>query len=71
MDDTKKWYESKGVWGGVIAVLAAIAAPVFGVTIDEIEQGNLVDIAVGIAGVIGGALAAWGRIRATKTISGE
>ena len=41
MDETKKWYESSGVWGGVITIVA-VAAGYFGYTIAP--DGRLTDL---------------------------
>ncbi len=65
--DTKQWWESKTVWGGLIAVGAAVAGA-FGVTVDGAAQNEIAEYAVAIAGAIGGLLAIYGRIKAGKTI---
>lgn len=73
MDETKSWYASKGVWGGIIA-LASVIAGFFGVQIDESTQAVIVDQITGSAaavGVIAGAVTAiWGRLAANKQIGG-
>lgn len=73
MDETKSWYASKGVWGGIVA-LASIIAGFFGITIDENTQAVIVDQVTGSAaaiGVIAGAVTAiYGRIAATKQVGG-
>lgn len=68
MDETKKWYASRTVWGGLIAFAAAVIAPMAGVTIDAVLQGDMVDVAVAGGGVIGSLIAIWGRLKASKTI---
>lgn len=67
MEETKAWYESKAVWGGLITVAAAIAGA-FGVSIGADMQGQIVDYVVLGASAIGGLAAIYGRIRASKVI---
>jgi quinol-cytochrome oxidoreductase complex cytochrome b subunit len=57
----KKWWEMKGVWGGLIAVLAGIGG-LFGYTIAPDDQEALTGILVGLAGSVGGIIAIIGRI---------
>lgn len=66
--ETKKWYESSGMWGGLIALVSAVLAPVLGVTLDAALQADITSAVVAGGGVVGSLLAIWGRIRATKTI---
>lgn len=72
MIDDKAWYMSKGVWGGVIAFLGVIATRFFGIQInadDQIIITNYLVTGIGQgAAMIGGLLAIWGRIKATKKI---
>jgi uncharacterized membrane protein len=73
MDESKAWYASKGVWGGVLAV-ASVVGGYFGVKLDEATQTVIVDQITGAASAIGiivGAVTAiYGRIAATKQIGG-
>ena len=68
MEETKVWYQSRGVWGGLLALVAAILAPVAGVTLDAAAQGEIVDIIIGASGLVGSAFAIYGRIKASSTI---
>jgi uncharacterized membrane protein HdeD (DUF308 family) len=63
----KHWWESKAVWGGVVALIAGILG-VFGVAVSTAEQGLLVESLTGIAAAVGGLLAIYGRIKASKSI---
>jgi len=63
----KKWYESKTVWGGLIAVGAA-AAGAFGIVIDADTQDQIAECIVVIATAAGGLLAIYGRIKADREI---
>lgn len=64
---TKKWYASKGVWGGIVAVVAAIAAG-FGYQLGPEAQGDLVTALAAIGGAVGGVVAVAGRVVASKKI---
>jgi hypothetical protein len=67
MEENKKWYESKAVWGGLIAVGAAIVGG-FGIDVDAATQGEIVDYIVVGVGAIGGLVAIIGRLQANKKI---
>lgn len=64
--DSKKWYESKGVWGAVAAIVCGLAAA-FGKDIGISEE-SLTELLVQAGVVIGGAVALYGRIKAEKAI---
>lgn len=66
MDDTKVWYTSKTVWGSIIAVVAGIAGA-FGFNIDSAGQEVISTSIVGAVSIVGGLIALYGRLRATKT----
>jgi ABC-type antimicrobial peptide transport system permease subunit len=69
--DSKAWYASKGVWGGIVGVLAGGLA-LLGHALSAETQATLVDNAVaigtGVATIIGGAVAIYGRLKADKII---
>lgn len=67
MDENKKWYESRTVWGSAV-VLLATAAGAFGFVVDEAIQGQLVDHIMAAITAAGGIVAIWGRIKASKKI---
>ena len=67
MEENKAWYMSKTVWGGLIAVGAAVAGS-FGVDVDAATQGEIADYIVVGVGAIGGLVAIWGRVKAEKKI---
>jgi uncharacterized membrane protein len=67
MQDVKPWYMSKTIIGAVITVLALVAG-VFGYGIGAEDQAALADYAVTIGGVVGGLLAIYGRVKASKDI---
>lgn len=68
MIDEKKWYASKGVWGGIVTVLA-LALTAFGYGIGPDDQVALTDYLVSIGGAVGGLLAIYGRVKASKKVS--
>lgn len=70
MDDSKGWYSSRTIWGGIIAVGAAIAGA-FGYTVSDVDQSQLMEIVSTVAAALGGVVAIWGRITASKSISGK
>ncbi len=67
MDQSKPWWQSQGIWGSVVVVLAAIAA-LFNIDFDESMKSQLTEILVGGSGLAGGIIAFIGRIKATKKI---
>lgn len=71
MEDTKPAIASSGVWGGVIALAAALAPAVLtsaGVRAPE-DQQAVVSAGFQLISGIGAAVAVYGRIRATKRIA--
>lgn len=67
MNGDKKWYESKGVWGGLVTLVAAGAA-IAGYTINDADVEQLTNLATALGAAIGGVLAIWGRVAASKPI---
>jgi hypothetical protein len=70
MDSMKNWYQSKTVWGALIAVAASILQ-VAGLEVGLEDQAQLSDIAVTLVGAVGGLLALYGRLVATRGIGGK
>ena len=68
MTSTKSFLASTTVWGGLVAVAAAILG-FFGYTIAEADQAAIVDAVASAAGLIGGLIAIVGRVRASKRIA--
>ena len=67
MEGVKSLFESRTFWGAVIAVLSALAGFI-GYTVAAEDQAALIEHVSTITGVIGGLIAIWGRIKATKMI---
>ena len=68
MADEKHWYQSKTIWGGLVAFAAALAG-LFGVNIDAASVDALALALTNAAAAIGAALAIIGRLDAVKTIA--
>ncbi|AOF91685.1 hypothetical protein [Sinorhizobium sp. RAC02] len=66
-DDLKAWYQSRTVWGALIAILASLANAA-GVEVTAGVEGELADLIVAAAGTIGGMLVLYGRISARRRV---
>ncbi|NTF06900.1 hypothetical protein G6L37_12085 [Agrobacterium rubi] len=67
MDTVKAWYQSKTVWGALIAVLAPLLQ-VVGLNLPAGFEGELAEGLTTVAGGIGGLIALYGRLSATRVI---
>lgn len=65
--EPKSWYQSRTVWGGVVALAGGVAGA-FGYGFGEAEQAEMADAATAIAAALGGAAAIWGRVNAKARI---
>lgn len=71
LDQAKSWYQSKGVWGAIIAILAYAAQAIFGLDLDAYILGVHADL-YDIAEAIGILVAMYGRIAAkTEVVIGK
>jgi|DEB0MinimDraft_10_1074344.scaffolds.fasta_scaffold10724_6 uncharacterized membrane protein len=66
-NDSKAWWQSKTIWGGLVVVIAVIAQA-FGYTISEGQQADLVDIILSVVAAAGGVMAIAGRVMASKKL---
>lgn len=65
--ETKKLLQSKTIWGIILMVVGFVGSK-FGLTIQEADLKEILDLVFnGIAGV-GALIATYGRIKATKAI---
>ena len=64
MNGTKNWYESKAVWGALIAVVASILNS-SGIILPQTET---VEVIMQIVAAVGGVMALYGRLKASKDI---
>lgn len=67
MEQTKSLLASKTVWGGILVVVGAIAG-MLGYTFAPEDQATVAAAIDNIVIAVGGLLAIWGRITATKRI---
>ncbi|MHB8122576.1 MAG: hypothetical protein ACYDG4_10525 [Desulfuromonadaceae bacterium] len=67
MEDNKAWWQSKAVWGGLVALGSAVAGA-FGIYVEAQTQAQIVDYVIVGAGAVGGLFAIYGRLKANKTI---
>lgn len=68
MNGTKVWWQSKTVWGSIVALLAGVAT-LAGVNLDATLQDQLAELIVGVANIAGGAIAWYGRVKAEGALS--
>lgn len=67
MNNSKSWYASSGMWGGIVATLGGIAG-VAGYTLSPELITDLTAVCVSVASALGGVVAIVGRLRAVKRI---
>lgn len=70
MTREKKWYESRGAWGSIIAMLLGILQTmgvVSGAEGDLLDQ-HLGEAVTGASTAVAGAVGLYGRLRASATI---
>lgn len=67
MDDFKSIFSSKTFWGGLLAIVAGVLG-FFGYTMGTEDQAMLVDSIAAVAAAVGGVIAIWGRVKASKVI---
>ena len=67
MTDTKNWWASKTVWGGLVALCGGLAG-LFGLEIDGSLNDNLATALTEAAGAIGALVAIFGRFDARATL---
>lgn len=69
MTDLKPWYQSRAVWGALVAIAASVMRSA-GLGLPEGAEGEIADAALSLAGTAGGLAALYGRIVATRPIGG-
>lgn len=70
LNDTKSWYASKTVWGGLIATAAPIVAILLHRSApDAATLDNIASLLAAIGGAVGGLYAIYGRLKAASTIT--
>ncbi len=68
MVEEKNWYESKTIWGALLAVGASFMGTL-GISVDTVAQTDLADALIQLIGAIGAMIAIYGRLSATDIIS--
>ena len=69
-DNVKSIFSSKTFWGAIIAVGAGILS-LFGYHFATEDQSAVIEIGTGIAAAVGGVVAIYGRVVASKKIGSE
>ncbi|SIQ49034.1 hypothetical protein SAMN05880561_103184 [Rhizobium sp. RU33A] len=69
MLEMKPWYQSKTVWGALIAIAAPLLGRA-GLELGGNEQAEIAEALTTLAGTVGGLLALYGRLTATKGVGG-
>lgn len=67
MEDFKGMFASKTVWGGIVALLAGVLG-LLGYTVNAADQATLIEMATAVAASVGGVIAIYGRVKASKKI---
>lgn len=67
MQDEKAWYQSKTIWGALIAVIASLLDG-FGIKLDPTAQQQAVEAFYQASAVIGALIAVYGRLTAKSII---
>ena len=67
MYDYKSIFASRTFWGGLLAIAAGVLG-FFGYELGGGDQAALIDAGAAAAASLGGVIAIWGRVKATKEI---
>lgn len=67
MNDVKAWYQSRTVWGALIAILASLGNAA-GIEVTAGDEGELADLVVAAVGTVGGLIALFGRVSARRRV---
>jgi hypothetical protein len=68
LEESKPIWQSRGVCGGVVAIVAAGTGRA-GYAITPDQQAQILEAGALIASVIGGLIALWGLVKATRRIA--
>ena len=68
MNGSSNWYESRGVWGGILAIAAPLIGVLLHKSISSADITAVSDALAAIGGAVGGLIAVYGRVNATTTI---
>lgn len=63
----KRWYQSKAIWGGILAIVAGVAQ-LYNINFSEADARLIQDTLPAIISNVAGILAIWGRVRASASL---
>lgn len=66
---TKPWYQSIGVLGSLLAIIAPVVGGITGLNINSTTVTDAVNLGTAGFSIIGGLIALWGRVRAKTEIA--
>lgn len=66
--DTKRWFQSKTIWGAIVAFVAS-GLRLLGIDVTDLASPQLVDQILNVVSLVGTLVAIYGRIRASKFIA--
>jgi hypothetical protein len=67
MDEVKSIFLSRTFWGALASVAAGLLA-LFGYELGAADRAGLVEAVSGLGATLGGLVAIWGRVKASKRI---
>lgn len=67
MTDTKIWWQSRGVWGSLVAMGAGVVS-LTGIDLNASIQAELTDILVSATTLVGGGISLYGRVKAVTAL---
>ena len=67
MVDEKNWYESRTIWGALVAILASLMGG-FGFEFNQEIQNDLAETIIQLVAAFGALIALYGRLNATRII---
>lgn len=68
MKQDKEWFESKTIWGALVAIAASFSGAL-GLSLDLGTQNEMAEALVQLFGAAGALVAIYGRLTATRKIS--
>lgn len=69
MTATQPWYTSKTIWASGLAIFAPVASLVLHVSVSDTQIQTAAACLAAVGGGVGGLIAIYGRIKATKVIA--
>lgn len=65
--EPKAWYQSTGVWGGLVATVAPMLT-IFGINVSQATTTDMTQVVTGLVAAIGGIMAIIGRVKAQRPV---